>query len=293
MKIIIYALFISFGLVPAAFTCYGQSSPLEMADGNESGRSSFKVGANYLSNNVFMGRADTIKTPTLNPSLKFTFSNGIYLLGDVEFIGNRKKSKIDGGTIAAGYDFDIGDNMDGSVSFTKLFFNTNSTQVGSAITGTVSANLNYDIDGIITPTLGADYNFLKKGFGNDIVLNFGISHEFSIAGSDDDALLTLSPALDVNSGTQNFYDAYLTVKKHRLLATSQQAFNAAQKASLSRFTLLDYEFSMPLEFKPGRFIISFNPTYAIAKSEVPTRTGAIAANPNGVFYFETGVSLKF
>src|ERR1700753_1119561 len=72
-------------------------------------KASFKVGVNYLSNNVFFGRADTIKTPTIIPSLKYTFKNGIFLSGSADYIPNRTTNKLDGGSASAGYDFDITD----------------------------------------------------------------------------------------------------------------------------------------------------------------------------------------
>jgi hypothetical protein len=287
MRKIILIAFIVIGLMYSSLSCQAQASPTEMADATDNGGPALKLGINYLSNSVFVGRADTVKTPTLTPFLKYKFQNGIYLSGDVEVVTNRKKGKLDGGSLGAGYDFEIGDNIDGSVSFTKLFFNTNSTQIGSGITGTFNANLNYDIEGIITTTAGLDYNLVKKGFGNDVLLNLGISHEFSVGAQDEDGQFTVAPSAEVNSGTQNFYDAILTVKKRRRFAT---AVSAAQKAALGRFTVLDYEFSMPVEFKPGHFIFTFNPTYAIAKNQVPIRT--VVINPAGLFYFEIGVALK-
>ncbi|MDB5142223.1 MAG: hypothetical protein JWQ66_936 [Mucilaginibacter sp.] len=262
-------------------------------------KGSFKIGINYLNNIVFMGRADTVTTPVILPELKYTFKNGIFISAGVDYIPNRVTSKLDEGSLVAGYDYDITDNLSGGVSFTKMFYNTNSTQIGSSISSTFSANLTYDIASIITPTIGADYNFIKQGFGNDIFINAGLSHDFAKEGIlGDKDLFILSPAVTINAGTQNFYDAYLTLKKYKLTAKAQAKEAAAEKlitkrkVQLSKFNILDYEFSAPIEYKAGILILSFTPTYTIAENKLPPRITAGMVSGN-IFYFETGAALKF
>lgn len=262
-------------------------------------KASFKIGVNYLSNNVFFGRADTVRTPTILPDIKYTFKNGIFISGSADYIPNRTTHKLDGGSAALGYDFDISDNLSGGVSFTKLFYTANSTQIGSAINSTVNANLLYDISGVITPTLSADYNFLGQGFGHDIFVSGSVSHDFAVDGVfGDKDLFIISPTATFNAGTQNFYDAYFVLKKFKLTAVGQALQAAAEKLipkrkeQLSRFKMLDYEFSAPIEYKVGVLILSFTPTYAIAENKLPPRItkGMVVGN---IFYFETGAALKF
>jgi hypothetical protein len=294
----IYLPLLTFASLFIARSAFAQTSPIDDADKSDK-TASFKVSVNYLNNNVFMGRADTVKTPTILPELKYTFKNGIFISAGVDYIPNRVSNKLDAGSIAAGYDYDITDDLSGGVSFTKMFYNANSTQIGSAISSVFSANLNYDIAGVITPTLGVDYNLLKKGFGNDVFINAGLSHDFAKEDiwSDND-LFIISPAVMVNAGTQNFYDAYFTLKKYKLTAKAQAKEAAAEKllvkrkAQLSEFKMLDYEFSAPVEYKVGVLILSFIPTYAVAENKLPPRVTAGMVNGN-LFYFETGAALKF
>ena len=261
---------------------------------------SFKFGVNYLSNNVFMGRSDTVKTAVILPELKYTFKNGIYLSAGVDYIPNRLKDKLDGGSAAVGYDYDITENLSGSVSFTKLFYNTNSTQIGSSINSTITAGLDYNIADIVTPSVSVDYNFIKQAFGNDIFVNAGIAHDFATAGifSDSDVII-ISPTIATNFGTQNFYDAYLNLKKYKLTAkglakeTAAQKLLAAQKVKLSKFTPLDYEISVPFEYKIGVLILSVTPTYAVAENKLPPRITAGMVNGSGIFYVEAGAAVKF
>ena len=261
---------------------------------------SFKFGINYLNNNVFMGRADTVRTPTIVPEIKYAFKNGIYLSGNLDIIPNRTQNKLDAGGLAVGYDHDFTDDLDGGVSFTKLFYNPNSTQISSSISSTFSANLNYDIASIITPSISVDYNIIKQGFGNDVFVNGGLSHDFAKKGIfGDDDLFIISPTAGINAGTQNFYDAYLTLKKYKLTAKGKarevaaEKLIAAQKTKLSKFSLLDYEFSASVEYKTGPLILSFIPTYSVAENRLPPRISAGFVSSPNIFYFEVGAALKF
>ena len=262
-------------------------------------KASFKLGVNYLSNNVFMGRADTVTTAIVLPELKYTFKNGIFVSAGANYIPNRVNNKLDGGSLAGGYDFDITDNFAGGISFTKLFYNSTSTEIGSSISSVISANLNYDIASIITPTLSVDYNIIKQGFGNDVFINAGLSHDFAVEGIfGKKDLFIISPTVTMNAGTQNFYDAYFVLKKYKLtakaqaLATAAQKLIAKRKEQLSQFEMLNYEFSAPVEYKIGVLIFSFIPTYAVAENKLPPRITKGQASGN-IFFFETGATLKF
>jgi len=262
-------------------------------------KASFKFGVDYINNNVFMGRTDTTTTPIVTPNFKYAFKSGVYVSGSLDFITNRKKNKLDGGDLGLGYDFDVTDDLSGGVSFTKLFFSATSTQVSSAISSTFNANLDYDIADIITPSVSFDYDFNKQGVGNDVMLNLGLSHDFIAEGifGDKDILL-ISPMAAANMGTQNFYDGYIVRKnlKNVKRQAAETALLNAYYASLSQFKTLDYEFSAPIEYKTGKVILHFTPTYAIAENQF-TSPAVIKAlglsNQSSVFYFEIGVALKF
>ncbi|QEC75402.1 hypothetical protein [Mucilaginibacter ginsenosidivorax] len=297
MKIIYASLLIPILCLLCAKQIFAQSNPTDKVDktdktDKDDKAGSFKFGINYLSNNVIMGRADTIKTPMLIPDIKYTFSNGIYFSGSVTYIPNRITGKLDEGNLTGGYDFDITDNLSAETSFSKLFYNKNSTQIGSSINSTINASLDYDISGIVTPTIGADYNFVSKGFKNDVFVNAGLSHDFITTGIiNDDDFLVISPLAEVNGGTQNFYDAYLTQKKYKLAANTSKAL-AKQKARLSKFNLLDYEFSVPMAYKVGVLILHTTPSYAISQNKLPANITGSMINKPGIFYFDIGATIK-
>jgi hypothetical protein len=267
-------------------------------------KSSFKIGVNYTSNGVYLGRADTITTPSLSPKITYTLKSGLYFSGSMDFITNRKNNKLDGGSLEAGYDHSFTDDFEGGASFTKLFYSSNSTQVSSSVSSTFNAYVDYDIADIITPAFSVNYSFGKNGgAGGDFGINPNISHDFAIDGVfGDDDLLLISPEAGLNAGSQNFYASYLE-RKGKL---NRKAINAAYTNYynvLGTFTLLDYELTAPIEYKTGGFVISFVPTYAFAQDSLPKATLAEQAitktietsQPfkSSIFYFEVGLSFKF
>ncbi|MGZ3766708.1 MAG: hypothetical protein ACXVB0_07565 [Mucilaginibacter sp.] len=295
----IYIPLITSVLLLVTLSAFAQISPADNPTKSDK-EASFKVGLNYLNNNVFMGRADTVTTAAILPELKYTFKNGLFVSASADYIPNRLTNKLDGGSIAAGYDYDITEDLTGGVSFTKLFYSANSTQIGSSISSTFSANLNYNIADIITPTVAVDYNIIKQGFGNDVFVNAGLSHDFAWEGIfGDKDIIIFSPTVAGNAGTQNFYDAYFTLKKYKLTAKALAKEAAVEKllikrkAQLSKFNLLDFELSAPLEYKIGVLMLSFIPTYAVAENKLPPRVTAGMVSSKGLFYFETGAALKF
>jgi len=257
-------------------------------------KSTFKIGADYLNNNVFMGRTGLTTTPIISPTAKYAFGFGLYVSADMDILPDNKKNKIDGGNLTVGYDFDITDDLSGGISYSKLFYNTNSTLIGSSITNTFNANLDYNIADIITPSVSADYN-LNNGAPADFFLNIGISHDiiFEKPFAHNDAFI-ISPTIATNVGTQNFYDAYIQKKVFKSKKVSTAVANF--ETNLSQFETLDYEFSIPLEYKIGVLIIQFTPTYAIVQNGFKSAAVAKAvglSDKNDVVYYDAGLAFKF
>jgi len=262
-----------------------------------------KLGLNFLSNNVYLGRTDSVAAPTLSPTIKYSFASGIYLSGAMDIITNRKKNKLDGGNLEFGYDH-IGDgDVDWGASFTKLFFNSTSTQVDATVSGELNAYVDYDVAEIVTASLGLNYQVAKSGYTGDLLLSPVLSHDFLVDGvfGDDDELL-ISPSVALNAGSQNFYSGYL-VRKGKIAAKRVNAAYDAYNTALGNFTLLDYELSAPIAYIAGKFTFSFTPTIAFAQNSLPTSTPAEKAITATIersqpvrsseFYVETGISFKF
>jgi hypothetical protein len=273
-----------------------------MAQNDTTKKSGIKVGLSFLNNDVYMGRADSISTPTLIPALGYTFKSGLFFNAELYYITNRKQNKLDGGSIEGGYNY-TSDSFEWGASFTKLFYNSNSTQVSSAISSIINAYADYDIAGIITPAVSFNYNIPKSGYKSDFIINPSLSHDFEVNGLfDNNDKLTISPMAAMNAGTQNFYSGYISrrttkLKKVNTLINTQLT---EYDNYLDQFNVLDYEFSVPVEYKSGIFSVNFTPTYSLPKNGLPAPQTAVQRalitglelKPS-IFYFQLGVSLKF
>ena len=157
-----------------------------------------------------------------------------------------------------------------------------------------NATFDYEIGDILTPSVTADYALNSSATG-DIFVNIGIAHDFiaeKLLGNND--AIIISPTISANLGTQNFYSAYIkrkVFKSQRISALATQF-----ESNLSQFELLDYEFSVPLEYKIGHLAIEFTPTYAIVENGFKSAAVAKAvglSDRTSVFYVEAGLSYKF
>jgi hypothetical protein len=264
-------------------------------DDKDDGSSSFKFGVSYLSNNVYMGRTDTVTTPVIVPEVKYTFKNGIYFSGSLYYIPNKPTQKLDGGNIAGGYDWDITDALSAGGSFTKLFYSSTSTQIASSISSTINVNINFDND-YLSPALNVDYNLNRAGISNDYLLSPAVAHDFIVVGVFGVVdIFLVSPTVTMNAGTENFYDGYINkrILKSRILTKVQTALLQKFEARVGEFEILDYELSAPLEYKAGHFIFLVTPTYAVVQNQLPKAITEQLSDASGVFYVEAGVTLKF
>jgi hypothetical protein len=283
-------------LLALATSSYAQKDTTEA---EPPAKSYLKAGINFLNNDVYLGRTDTVNTPTLTAKLSYTLKSGFYLSGSLDMIPNRNKNKLDGGDLEIGYNYTEDDNLEWGVSFTKLFFNSTSTQVSASLSSELNAYIDYDVAGIVTPALSASYNFGKSGNTGDLLLNPSLSHDFLIEEifSDEDKLL-ISPQVGLNAGSQNFYLSYLE-RKGKLARSA----NAAYANALGDFKLLDYEITAPIVYIAGKFSFTFMPTFAFAQDSLPKSTAAEQLQSaaieksqpfkSSVFYFDAGIAFKF
>jgi hypothetical protein len=302
----LYKLLVLFLFSLSVSYTYGQTDTTSHRDTISTKKSHLKFGVSYLNNSVYLGRTDTVSSPSITPAISYTLKSGLYFSGSLDIITNRKNNKLDGGNLEAGYDYTLGENFEGGVSFTKLFYNANSTQLSSTLSSIVNAYADYDIGDIITPAVSLSYNISKSGNSSDFMINPNLSHDFEIEGifGDNDFLL-ISPQAGINFGSQNYYAGYLE-KKKRLTKKGTAAENAAYSSyydALGKFQLLDYEITAPVEYKTGKLRFTFTPTYAFAQNSLPQSTAAeklitksvelSSPYKPSIFYFELGVALKF
>ncbi len=222
-------------------------------------KSNIKFGLSYLSNNVYLGRKDSAVLPYINPSVGYYHKSGLFLNATLQYLHNVTDSRVDAFSLVGGYAFAL-KNYIGILFLGKYFYNSQSTNVKSAITSSVSYDNSFDF-GFIHPTFTATLNFGNKP---DYAAALGLEHTFSFF----DDNLDITPSVEANASTQNYYNQYYrkrryTIKRKRRPPITGVALITGEVENASEFKLLDYEISVPLDYTLGKFTFDLFPVYAI------------------------------
>jgi hypothetical protein len=260
-------------------------------------KSHFEAGLSYLSNSVYLGRQDSLKVPYFTPTFSYYHKSGFYASSSLSYLNSASVSRVDLFDIDAGYMFTV-NKLSGDFYAEKDFYNSQSKNVKSETKGSVNGTLSYDF-GFIKPVLQGGIEFNKA---NDYYAALGLGHSFFLA----DDNLEINPSFLVNASTQNSYNSYYAKRK---FATKRNQTGPATtiKAYLqnpSDFKIMDYEFSLPLDYSVGKFIFDFTPTMAMAVN--PNVVVTTVTPPSGmsvtktkteklsnVFFWSVGVTYSF
>lgn len=230
----------------------------------------FKVSFDYVNNNVYLGRKDSVATPYVSPQVAYHFKSGLFLNAGASYLPT--ESRIDVSTIGAGYAF-AKKKWDGEFSAEKYFYNSQSYNVKSETQGDVSATIEYDAH-FIEPGITTFVSFSQK---NDYGASLNLVHDFSLFSDK----LDIGPSFVVNAGTQNAYAQYYKKRKYAKTKKGKTVGYTATANTLntSNFKVLDYEFSVPIDYTANKFTFSFTPTYAIPVN--PSKVMLTIKNANG------------
>jgi len=230
----------------------------DSASNPEPPKSYGKFSFSYLSNSVFNGRKDSVTTPYLTPTIGYYDKSGFYITGALSYLSSAAASRIDLFNIEAGYDFNI-NKLDGEVTAFKSFYNSNSTNVKSEVSGGFASSFGYDL-GFIHPTLMGGINLGKS---TDFMGAFSLDHSFYAA----EDKLEIVPSFLVNASTQHYYGNYYANRRYAKLKRKNGAGIyydvTADLTDASRFKVLDYEFSMPINYTVNKFTFGLTPAFAL------------------------------
>ena len=265
---------------------------------NESEASYFEAGLSYLSNSAYLGRHDSLKVPYLTPTFSYYNKSGFYATGSLSYLKSNGISRIDYFGIDAGYMFTV-NKLSGDFSIEKDFYSSQSKNVKAETKGSVHGALSYDL-GFVKPSLQGAIVFNNK---DDYSAGFGLEHSFFLA----DDNFEITPSFLINASTQNYYNAYYTKRKFNTKKKNQSVPVTTTKAYLpnaSEFKIMDYEFSLPLDYSLGKFIFDFTPTVALPVN--PNEAVVTVTPPSGIsvtknrveklssiFFWSVGVTYDF
>jgi hypothetical protein len=263
-------------------------------------KSHFETSFNYQSNDVYLGRKDSSVLPYFIPEFSYYHKSGIFVSASLYYLKNQTISRIDLVTIDAGYLFNAG-HYDGQFTFSKYFYNSQSTSVTAALSASAEYQSSFDL-GFIKTTFTGTLNIGKKP---DFAGEFGLEHRFSLI----EDKLEVTPTFAVAASTQNFYSDYYksrryTIKRKGVAGQTAMENISGTVVNASSFKILAYESSIPIEYKIGECIISFIPAYSIPVNPAliniqTTKAGGTLVNRTrteqleNTFYWTLGISFLF
>ncbi len=244
MKLLLLTFLIAFSFSLKAQQTVPRDSTARDSVINKKTTFTFLGGAIFAPVLHYYGRTDSLKSNALLPTVYLQFDSlHFYVSATSVFLSDKTQTLTYAGTITeAGYKFGQKiKGFGGSIYANKFFYNT--TQLPqSAFQEQAGLNLYY-LDKFINFTASGDVAFSKEN--PDAFASVGINHIFKKSKGKNIYLAT--PTFIANAGTQNFTNI--------LSGTYQNA---------SRFTMLDYELSVPLMYVRNKHLfIMVTPTYVL------------------------------
>jgi hypothetical protein len=233
-------------------------TPVTNSDSTKKTAVTFLAGLIYAPVLHYYGRTDSLKSNALLPTVYIQFDSiGLYVTATSVLLSNETQKLFYAGTITeAGYKFGQKvKGFGGNVYGNKFFYNT--TQLPqSALQEQAGANLYY-LYKYINFTASASLAFSNT---TDIFTSAGINHTFKkVKGKN---IYLAMPTFIANIGTQNFINA--SYKAGTLPLTPPQEVLQNNR----RFTLLDYELSIPLVLARKHIYAILTPSYIIPENIV-------------------------
>lgn len=174
-------------------------------DSSDQKKIQVEAGLQFISNQTYAGRTDSLKLPVVIPEFNLEFQKGFFIntKGYLNLSGGT--TTFDGVSIEPGYEFSK-KNWNGSLSVIKNFISDSS----NLIIAPVKASLEFYLDKetkILTPYIGSEYAF--SGEGNDFILYGGLSKNISFSKEDAKTTVEAAPSFSLTAGSQNFYYSFL------------------------------------------------------------------------------------
>ena len=224
------------------------------ADTAAAPKRSFAVGLSYGSNSTYFGRSQAVAFPYAATTLTYTAKNGLY--GSVELYNLlNTPTALDETDLTVGWDHDLSETLDASLSYSRFFFPTNSELVKSNVNNAFDASLGQDW-GAFYSRLSATYLFGKNTSKGDGFLILENSRSFETKrgfGSKD--YFAVEPVVSLAAGTQSFAEAAVTRRKGNV--------PGAAVRNVRRFGLVDYEFGLPVSYYVGKLELSAGWRYVV------------------------------
>jgi hypothetical protein len=259
---------------------------IAQSDSIQKQKPKFKLSINYNSGLNYYGRTDSLKSTGVFPMAELWLSKDVYVNAAPVFVNNSVQSFAYAGTVTSlGY-LHTTDKWITNLYLLKPFYKQNSQLVQSALkaqTGLSFTRLNK----LLNFTLGGDVKYSDKmDFGATAGVDHIIKKQFQ-----DKSVLVIDPSFYTYAGTQNFTNTYYKKKAGFLfLPGNTEQINE----NVTQFNVLAYEFSMPVIYVKGKWMILITPSYILPQNLVTIANRPdLSEKGQNMFYATTGLKYAF
>jgi hypothetical protein len=248
-------------------------------------RPAFKLSLNYHSNLHYYGRTDSLRSTGFFPLAEFCITPKFYINAAPIFISNKAQSFAYAGTVSTIGFQSITPKWISGIYVLKPFYTKDAQLVQSALQAQAGASLTR-LHQVLNVTIGAD---AKLSNAVDFGASAGVDHIVRIAAPGG-GVFVLDPAIAVNAGTQQFSTTYVKNQGGNsfpipLPGTTNSS--STETKSDKRFTVLSYEFSMPLIYARQHWMLLLTPAYVLPQNLVAGEHG------ENMFYVTAGLKYSF
>lgn len=254
------------------------------ADSSEAQHVQLKIGLNYNSGLNYFGRTDSLKSTGFFPMAELWFTKDIYVNAAPIFVNNAVQSMEYAGTVTSlGY-LHATEKWISNLYVLKPFYKQSSQLVQSALKAQAGVSFSR-LTNVLNLTLGGDAKFSDKV---DYGATAGVDHLFR-KQFQNNSVLVIDPSFYTYAGTQNFTNTYNKKRNGFLLFPGN---NEQVTENVQRFNVLAYEFSVPVVYARGKWMLLFTPSYILPQNllKVPGQP-ALSEQGENMFYATAGVKL--
>lgn len=240
----------------------------------------FKAGLYYNSHLNYYGRTDSLRSRGVFAMAEFWFKNKFYINAAPVFVHNDLAGFQYAGTVAAaGYAYNNGKSST-HIYLVNPIYKNNSQLVQSALKVQAAANFTW-LNKIINITGGGDVKFSGN---TDYGMTAGIDHIFrkKLPGN---AMLIVDPSAYIYAGTQRFTQTYYEKTNFLLFPGTDRTLSR----NVEKFNILSYEFSAPLIYVKGKWMLLATPAYVIPQNLITVEDSSdLSERGQKMFYITIG-----
>lgn len=256
-------------------------SNLQAQTKKSSDSTTFSIQAEYLSDYIYNGRADSIKYPYQTTTASLYLANGLFSNFSASYLLTPGMKGFDFFELNLGYEYKIGKKIYGELYGSKYFYAGGANLINGNISSDIGVSLNYDFVYFQFNNV-VDVFFTNKA---DIQFTPGIEKTIYLPSSNKSSW-SINPYVYSNFSSVNYYESNVTRRLNGMRRGPGANAITSQLTSTTvvqdkGFKLLNTDFSIPLSYEYSHWLATFTPTYTMPFNKIETITTNTVTSATG------------